>query len=519
MTTTTPRRRQVLDFIRSQAATDARPPSLDEIAAHCGLKSRSAAQKHVKALEASGELEVTPGKARTARPRQRKVAAPGVAQLFEVSVQDIAALSDGDLRELTARLCIAGLAEVDLPPTPVTWGGDQRAPDGGIDVRVQLPADSTATTRFPRVITGFQVKATWMGVGEIQREMCPNGMLRRSIQDIVRSKGSYIIATSDSAADEEYKKRLAAMKAATSSEVRYEKADLDYYDARRMADWTNQHPGVVAWVRIRMGRPLQGWQPHGQWADTRGSKPQKFLPDEKHRLADPSEPERRFSLTEGLTHVRNVLRTGGSSVRLTGLSGVGKTRFAQALFESDAAPDPLPAELAVYSDTSSSPNPAPLAVLDELLASARRGILVIDNCASQLHNQLTTRCKGSTRISLLTIEYDIREDLPNETNVFHLETGSSDLVEKVIKQQFPNISGVNITTITKFADGNSRVALALSNTMDRNESLAGLSDKELFDRLFWLGKESQQELMVAAQACSLVYSFDGDDLAGELGKH
>ena len=512
------RRRQILHFIRSRVAAEGQPPTLEEIAAACGLASRSAAQKHVKALEAGGELEVTRGKARSARPKQRKAGPSGAFPLFEVSLQDVVALSDGDLRELVARLCIAGLAEADLPPTPVTWGGDQRAPDGGIDVRVQLPADTKRPLRFPRAATGFQVKATKMGLGEIQREMCPNGLLRLSIRDLIRAKGSYVIATSDSAADEEYVKRVAAMKAAVAMEPGHEQAEFDYYDARRLADWTNQHPGVVAWVRTRLGRPLQGWQPHGQWTDTRGGKPQPFVPDEKYRLTDPHEPERKFPLTEGLVHVRQVLRTGGSSVRLTGLSGVGKTRFAQALFESDAAPDPLPAELAVYADTSHSPNPAPLAVLDELLASGRRAILVVDNCASQLHNQLTARCKASGRVSLLTIEYDIREDLPNETNVFQLESGSPELIKKVVEQQFPHISQVNVATITQFADGNSRVAIALANTMDRNDSLSGLSDRDLFERLFWLGKEVQHELMIAAQACALVYSFDGEDLDGELAQ-
>ena len=518
MSTMSPRRRQILNFIRSHAAAEGQSPSLAEIASACGLKTRSAAQKHVKALEASGELEITQGKARSTRPKQRKAPSPGAAPLFEVSAHDIRDLIDSDLRELLARLCIASLADAGLPPTPVTWGGDQRAPDGGIDVRVQLPTGIPPTARFTRAATGFQVKATKMGAGEIQREMCPNGLLRPSIQDLIRAKGSYIIATSDSAADGEYRKRVAAMKAAVAMEIDHAQAEFDYYDARRLADWTNQHPGVVAWVRSRLGRPLQGWKPYGQWADTRGGKPQPFLPDEKNRLADPHEPERKFTLTEGLTHVRNVLRTGGRSVRLTGLSGVGKTRFAQALFEADAAPEPLPADLAVYTDTSDSPNPPPLAVLDELLASGRRAILVVDNCASQLHNQLTSRCKTSSLVSLLTIEYDIREDLPNETNVFHLETGSPDLIESIIAQQFPQISQINIGTIAKFADGNSRVAIALANTMDRNESLAGLSDRDLFDRLFWLGKEVQSELMVAAQVCALVYSFDVEDLAGELAQ-
>lgn len=512
------RRRQVLSFIQSRVETDGRPPTLDEIATACGFASRSAAQKHVRALEASGDLRVTRGRARSARPNPAKPTPPGAIQLFEVSARDVADLSDADLRTLVARLCKARLADAGLPPAPVTWGGDQRAPDGGIDVRVQLPGQNIQGTHFSRNITCFQVKATKMGSSEIRKEMCPGGLLRPAIRELIQDHGAYIIATSDSAADGEYKKRVAAMKAAAASEPGYESAEFDYYDAHRLADWTNQHPGVVAWVRGQLGRPLHGWQPHGQWADTRGGKAQPFLPDDKPRLTDPHDRERSFPLIGGLIHVRRVLGTGGSSVRLTGLSGVGKTRFAQAIFEEGAAPESLSPELAVYTDTAHSPNPSPLAVLDELLASRRHAILIVDNCGSQLHNQLTARCKVSDRVSLLTIEYDIREDLPLETNVFQLEAASPELIEKVIEQQFPHISQVNVRTITGFADGNSRVAIALANTMDSNDSLAGLTDRELLNRLFWLGKEVQHELKVAAEACALLYSFDGEDIEGELAQ-
>lgn len=500
---------------RARVADEGERPTLEEFAADWDRASHSAAGKHAKA---SGELQVTARKTRSAPPKQRKTVPSGHSSLFEVSLQDVVALSDGDLRELVARLCSAELAEVDLPPTLVTWGGDQRAPDGGIDVRVQFPAIIERSPRILRAATGFQVKATRMGVGEIQREMCPNGLLRPSIRDLIREKGSYIIATSDSAADGEYRKRVRAMRNAVALEPGHELAEVDYYDARRLADWTNQKPGVVVWVRTRLGRPLQGWQPYGQWADTRGGISQPFVLDEKHRLTDPHDPKRKYPLAEGLVHVRKSLRTGGSSVRLTGLSGVGKTRFAQGLFEANAAPDPLPAELAVYTDTARAPNPSPAAVLDELLASGRRAILIVDNCSSQLHGQLTARCKASSRVSLLTIEYDIREDLPSETAVFVLETGSSDLIEKVIKQQFPRVSQVNVATISQFADGNSRVAIALANTLDRRDSLSGLSDRDLLERLFWQGKAAQHELMVAAQACALVYSFNATELDGELAQ-
>lgn len=510
------RRRQVLAFIQARVEADGRPPTLDEIATACGFASRSAAQKHVRALEDSGDLEVTRGRSRGARPKKSKPTSQGVQQLFEISPRDVGDLSDSDLRGLVARLCVARLADAELPPIPVTWGGDQRAPDGGIDVRVQLSDQDAKQSHFERSVVGFQVKATKMGLSEIQKEMCPGGVLRSSIRELVQRNGAYIIATSDTAADAEYQRRVGAMKVAVAGEVEAATAFVDYYDARRLADWTNRHPGVVAWVLSQLGRALQGWRPYGQWSNTRDGKAQPFLPDEKHRLFDPHDRENGLTLTDGLRNIRSMLRSGGSSIRLTGLSGVGKTRFAQALFEEEAAPEALSQSHAIYTDTGEGSNPTPLALLDELLASRRRAVLVVDNCGSELHSQLTARCKISDRVSLLTIEYDIREDLPLETSVFQLDAASPDLVAKVIEQQFPNISQVNAQTITEFADGNSRVAIALANTMGSNDSLAGLTDRALFDRLFWLGKEVHRELKVAAEACSLVYSFDGEDLEGEL---
>ncbi|NIK52030.1 LexA family protein [Xanthomonas arboricola] len=511
------RTQEILAFIHSRIDAEGLPPTLEEIAKACGFKSRSAVQKHVRSLEASGELQVTPGQARSARPKRAKEQAAGAATFFEVIPRDINDLTDTDLRALVARLCIAGLADAGLPPTSVIWGGDQRAPDGGIDVRVQTLPSQNLAAPLDRGSVGIQVKATRMGSAEIQREMCPGGVLRPSICDLIGAHGTYIIVASDLIADEEYRRRVAAMKAAAMSVPNASDAMFDYYDARRLADWSNQYPGVVAWVRSRLGRPLQGWQAFGSWASP-ALGATAFFADEKLRVSDPLDREHKLSLVEGLGQVRRTLLNGGHSVRLTGLSGVGKTRFAQALFEESALHEALPEELAVYTDIAHSPTPAPLAVLDQLLVARRRAILIVDNCGPQLHNQLSARCKTSNRVSLLTIEYDIREELASETNVFHLEAGSDDLIENIIAQQFPHISQVNQRTIARFSDGNSRVAIALALTMERHDSLAGLNDDELFDRLFWLGKDINNELRVAAEACSLVYSFDVEDVEGELAQ-
>ena len=471
---------------------------------------------------------------------QRHSAPEGVETLlFEVSAQDVALLKDDELRELVARLCKATLLQVGLPATCVTWGGDQREPDGGIDVRVQLDADAplpnSSWLRWRSV--GFQVKATEMGPEAIKKEMVAKESLKASICELLKSGGAYIIAARDSVADDRYQKRVAAMRECSDGLLKpgYSSC-VDYYDRQRLADWANEYPTVVAWVHAKTGGgALQGWEPYGQWATSKrmyDGKYPLFIPDEKSRFVDPRDPERGLNLIEGIERVREVLRKGierfneedgkavrdEKAVRLVGLSGVGKTRFVQALFEADVGSDALDQELVVYADAGRTLNPAPAIVLDRLISSKKQAVLIIDNCAPLLHRELVEelgKADSKARVSLLTVEYDIRNETPYETQVFRLENGSVDLVEKIVMEQFPGISRVDARTIAKFSGGNSRVAIALAGAVGQTGSLAGLSDEQLFDRLFWQRNEKNDALERAATACSLVYSFDGGDQGQE----
>jgi hypothetical protein len=55
------------------------------------------------------------------------------------------------------------------------------------------------------------------------------------------------------------------------------------------------------------------------------------------------------------------------------------------------------------------------------------------------------------------------------------------------------------------------MAIALAAKVGTNESIAALSDEELFQRLFEQRRGSSEPLLRAAQALSLVYSFQGED--------
>ena len=448
------------------------------------------------------------------------------ASLFEVSPEDVASLAPVDLWELVARLCQVTLADAGLPTVCVTHGGHVSAPDGGIDVRVQLREGDLPPPKLPlRLATiGFQVKATKMGVGEIQSEMLKGGKLRPSIEKLIEEGGGYIIATSDSAPDEEYNKRLKKMQDCVAGVLKSgPEVHVAYCDRKVLAAWVNDYPSVVPWVRLKTkGSVLNGWEPYGQWAGSKRISDREyppFLPDKKARFIDLCNPGRALNLIDGVERVRDVLREGGKSVRLVGLSGVGKTRFVQALFETDVGSRALDKELVVYADVGRGPSPSPTFVLDKLISEKKKTILVIDNCAPSLHRELVGRLEGAgsgEKVSLLTVEYDIREDIPYETRVFRLEGGSVELIEGIVRAQFPDISQVDVNTIARFSEGNSRIAVALASSVEQKDSLADLSDAELLDRLLLQRNDSNEEIRRVAEACSLVYSFNGEDVHGEL---
>lgn len=466
--------------------------------------------------------------------RKRSANAGMGASLFEVSAEDVESLKDDELRELVARLCKATLTEAGLSVTCVTWGGDQREPDGGIDVRVQLH-DKDSLPDSPWLhwrVVGFQVKATKMGPTDIKTEMALKGSLKPSIREVLQRGGAYIIAANDSVADKWLNKRISAMRECAADLLQHGHiAFVDYYDSRRLADWANEYPTVVAWVNnnIQDG-PLCGWESYGQWVSSKRMADGTYLPfqpDEKARFIDPRDSERTFNLIQGIERVREVLRKGiervneeeGRPVRLVGLSGVGKTRFVQALFEADVGSEALNQALAVYADAGRTLNPPPAVVLNRLISSRKQAILIVDNCSPTLHRELVSTLRkneSKSRVSLLTVEYDIRKDWPEDTEVFRLEAGSDDVIEKVIRSRFQKITPTDANTIARLSCGNFRVAIALAESVNGNGPLAELSDSELFDRLFWQRHGEDKELRSAAEVCALVYSFDGERDDGEL---
>ncbi len=437
--------------------------------------------------------------------------------MLEITSNDVAALSDGDLRDLVGLLCESELRSHGLSTSAVTWGGDQNASDGGIDVRVRIEDGAPPGGFVPKTSVGFQVKKTDFTPGLIGPEMRPEGELRESIRDLIDESGAYIIASSASNTSKTaLTNRLKAMQSAVADYPRHANLHLDFYDRNRLATWIRNHPGLVIWVRKRIGRGLAGWQPYSSWATSPDGEIDEYLLDDKASLHAGIADEKGTSVAQGIDRIRDILREVRGIVRLAGLSGVGKTRLVQALFDSRVGRNPIDPALVIYTDMNDNPSPQPTGMISDLVASRARAIVVVDNCAPDLHRRITEVCQASdSLISAITVEYDVQEDEPEGTEVFRLEPSSVQLVAKLIARRYPVISDLDVDRISKFSGGNARVALVLAKASAHHGSVAGLQDEELFKRLFYQRQERDDSLLKAAQACALLYSFQGEALNGD----
>ncbi|MEI8033776.1 MAG: hypothetical protein WCH05_10600 [Chlorobiaceae bacterium] len=434
--------------------------------------------------------------------------------MFEVSGSDVANLGDADLRRLVMQLSLAELSAQGCPLSAVIAGGNQDAPDGGLDVRIECPIALSNPDFVPRQLTGFQVKKPDMPASAICEEMRPSNELRDVIRELAEVSGAYIIVSAQgSVADKPLRERRQAIRNALHDLPTASQLHTDFYDRDRLAIWINKYPGVSAWVRSHVGRPLSGWSSVTDWGITGEAVPKPYLFNDKACLVDERSRERKqLTILDGITHLRTALRIPRQCIRLVGLSGLGKTRLVQALFESGVGEDPLDPSLAIYTDYSEGTDPTAHDMARQLIERGQFAILIVDNCNPSTHTELARICSGSaSSISLITVEYDVRDDEPERTEVFLLQSSSPELVAEWLKLSFPDISQLDRDKIAEFSDGNFRIARALAETLGKGETLGRLKSHELFQRIFQQRNEPDQHLLRMAEDLSLLYSIDGED--------
>ncbi len=97
---------------------------------------------------------------------------------------------------------------------------------------------------------------------------------------------------------------------------------------------------------------------------------------------------------------------------MVGLSGVGKIRLVQALFDNRLCPDQpaLDPDNVIYADLSDAVTPQPSMIVEALVGSDADCVVV----------------------ELITVEYDIRGGLPEGTVCYRLEGSSDEIIKELL---------------------------------------------------------------------------------------
>lgn len=432
---------------------------------------------------------------------------------FAVSKLHVRQLDDLALRSLLERLLEAEATSLGIPMAAIDVGGNQNSPDGGVDAAIIWQDGPEPGGWLPSRTIYYQCKAQNVRPAAVEREMRLGGAPRPIFSSLAQVAGAYVIFSTDDVGTNGRSARLARMRAAVADVSGCDRIHLEFLGADRIARWVNQHPGVAMWLLAAAGRPLGGWRPWGDWSSP-GSSTLLYVIDETARAEVGG---RQSDVRTAIEAMRNKLATPGSIVRLVGLSGMGKTRLAEALFEEHVDDGKaLPAAMAIYGDTGLDLGISAALLAEQLVMSGIEAVLVADNCGARTHGQLAeiVRRQGS-RTSLLTIDYDIGDDQPTDALVVKLNPNSEGVVLSLIEQRFPKLSESDRLHLARFSGGNARIALKVAERSGDGADLSKLSDAELLDRLFQTGRQSADTAVRrVADASALVYAFQtaADDL-------
>lgn len=252
-----------------------------------------------------------------------------------------------------------------------------------------------------------------------------------------------------------------------------------------------------------------GWTGYLNWSDPSTDETEYIFNDESVIYHDGFDSKNKISLIDGINMIRNNLLTEKCSVRLAGLSGTGKTRLAQALFDYKIGKDSLDKQNVIYGDIGNNLSPEPITYLQYLIEKNQKAILIVDNCEASMHNKLTKICqRQDSHISLMTIEYDVKEDDNVESNNYYLSTTSDSVLRELLESNFKSIDASNIESIVKFSDGNYRIAIYLAKSILKSGNVGVLNNNEILEKLFYQGKSVDEKLLNVGEVCSLFYSFN-----------
>jgi hypothetical protein len=253
--------------------------------------------------------------------------------MFRVTAEDSTDLSGEYLQHLLLRLIAL---EVDAHHLPKAYFHVSEAIDvanGGEDGRVHWQGGVKSTPYFPSRFVVFQCKAADMPPNECAKEFIKHKtstQLKPKVAEVIsHAEGSYVLFHSRTLNQYQIDQRLESFQTTLVAAGKTSTRKTIYiFDANKIAQWTNHYLSAIVEVynwRQKLIPPLTviNWQ---WWSGYKQFYRFTYQPSEK-----------RFAL---LNQIKNLLANRDQvTIRIVGLSGLGKTLLALEVFRPSNTQD------------------------------------------------------------------------------------------------------------------------------------------------------------------------------------
>ena len=429
-------------------------------------------------------LEANPEMLESAEGQRSPPIAPTEVGPFEVTHEHVAALDARNLPPLLHRL-LKNEAHAHALPTPdihVPRNIDAR--DGGEDGRIAWIGCPGRTSFLPSRTCQFQLKARTILPSAVAAEVLTrSGTIKPMVRSVLEAGGCYILLIAHPYSRESIENReTRILDALRGAGLDVQGDQVVVFDARRVADWTNCHPSVAAWLKELTQPGTLG--PFRSWTDW-SRRP-------KH-LGSPFVDDDRLS--PYCAFLRDRVPTPQGCARVVGLPGVGKTRLTlEALGPVDAEGTNglSPSDLVLYADESVSGTEAVIRTVEILATGQQRAIVVVDGCPSKTHRILADLVsRTECRLSLVTLDDEIPAGTPDR-ETYPIPKAPSSVTDAIIDRVSPRLASEDRRRIAHFSRGFPEVALLVARAWEDERPVAHATDDDLVDT-FILGSNPRDK--------------------------
>jgi len=410
--------------------------------------------------------------------------------VLSVSADEIRALNQTLLVELLRQLIHLEAESAGLSRSGIHVPAQINVADGGEDGRIEWTGGPDHTAFLCSRLVLFQVKATDMPPAKCAAELREkDGSAKGRILSTLSAGGTYVIFCNRPCTQAMIEERIARMRLALAdgSPSLPNPAHVDFWDANKIAQWTNHHYPAALWVIecVRRGGilPLQSLE---RWGSDKRVAEFRFVDDARvEQVADET--------VRVLSGPRKVLR-------IAGLSGLGKTRLAfEALKKS---PESLRGRV-LYTHGGFGSERI-LTVVQAIREFGKTAIIVVDDCPTDMHQALAAIVgHADSKVSLLTIDYDVAAPSPEYASIT-IPKAADKVITDIIRQVAHGVTDADANRLALFAQGFPQIAVLIAKAWPFDTyDISSLTDKDLIEKMVFGRNAPNAELFAITQALSL----------------